>query len=47
MWYIFKLTFNRIAEIHAPMRRGIVRSKYTPWLTDEIKKAIKIKSEIY
>ena len=38
MWEIWKNVFTSIADKHAPLRTRKVRSKHTPWLTNEIKK---------
>ena len=38
MWETWKNVFTSIADKHAPLRTCKVRSKHTPWLTNEIKK---------
>ena len=38
MWETWKNVFTSIADKHAPLRTRKVRSKHTPWLTNEIKK---------
>ena len=38
MWETWKNVFTSIADKHAPLRTHKVRSKHTPWLTNEIKK---------
>ena len=58
LWEQFRDRFNEVAEIHAPIRQRRVRSKYAPWLNNEIKnlmnfrdvmkrKAVKTKSSFY
>ena len=37
-WETWKNVFTSIADKHAPLRTRKVRSKRTPWLTNEIKK---------
>ena len=40
MWETWKNVFTSITDKHAPLRTRKVRSKHTPWLTNEIKKQI-------
>ena len=40
MWFQFKFVFNKVADIHVPLRSRKVRNKYTPWLNDYIRKQI-------
>ena len=40
MWETWMNVFTSIADKHAPLRTRKVRSKHTPWLTNEIKKQI-------
>ena len=40
MWETWKNVFTSIADKHAPLRTRKVRTKHTPWLTNEIKKQI-------
>ena len=40
MWFQFKFVFNKVADIHVPLRSRKVREKYSPWLNDYIRKQI-------
>ena len=40
LWFQFKFVFNKVADIHVPLRSRKVRNKYTPWLNDYIRKQI-------
>ena len=40
MWETWKNVFTSIADKHAPLRTRKVRTKHTPWLTNEVKKQI-------
>ena len=55
LWKQFRDRFNEVSNLHAPIRLKKVKSKYTPWLNEEIirlmnyrdtlkKKAVKTKS---
>ena len=34
LWFQFKFVFNKVGDIHVPLRSRKVRNKYTPWLND-------------
>jgi len=40
LWFQFKFVFNKVADIHVPLRSRKVRNKYSPWLNDYIRKQI-------
>ena len=40
LWFQFKFVFNKVADIHVPLRSRKVRNKYSPWLNDNIRKQI-------
>ena len=40
MWGQFKYVFNKIADIHVPLRTRKVRSKYAPWIDASIRQQI-------
>ena len=43
MWETWKNVFTSIADKHTPLTMPKVRSKHTPWLTNEIKKQINLR----
>jgi hypothetical protein len=40
LWENFQITFNYVADIHAPLQSRKVRNRNAPWLTDAIKKSM-------
>ena len=38
LWCDFKNAFNKVANIHVPIRTRKVRSEYSPWLDESIKR---------
>ena len=46
LWFQFKFVFNKVADIHVPLRSRKVRNKYSLWLNDYIRKQINYRDNL-